>query len=160
MKYFLAVLSGLFALPLMMFISCSGMGSGPAKVPAEVILNGTYSAINEKREMIIYTNDEYQKLMVEVYKNLDQMPRIPVVDFTKNSLVAVFSAQKPSGGYFINIDSITIGSKGLTVNVIESSPGSTCNVTDVITQPFEIVKIPKTDEKAVFKYKQIVKECQ
>jgi len=142
------------------FTSCQGSGSEESKVAFEVIHNGSYSAITEKRELVINSDDEYQKLMIEVYKNLDQMPRIPVVDFKKNTLVAVFMAQKTSGGYMINIDSITESSKGLTVNVIESSPGKGCTVTDALSQPYEIVKIPKTKEKAVFKYKQIVKDCQ
>lgn len=142
------------------FASCQGSGSEVSKVTFEVIHNGSYSAITEKRELIINSDADYQKLMIEVYKNLDQMPRIPVVDFKKNTLVAVFMAQKTSGGYMISIDSITESSKGLTVNVIESSPGKGCTVTDALSQPYEIVKIQKTQEKAAFKYKQIVKDCQ
>jgi len=144
----------------LLFTACQGSGSEGAKVPFEVIHSGSYSAITEKRELIINSDADYQKLMIEVYKNLDQMPRIPVVDFKKNSLVAVFMAQKTSGGYMINIDSITESSVGLTVNVTESSPGKGCTVTDALTQPYEIVKIPKTEEKTVFKFKQIVKDCQ
>ena len=139
--------------------ACSSQGNDEKKLPMEIILDGTYSAIEEKREVLLNNNDDYQKLMTEVYKNLDQMPRIPVVDFNKNSVIAVFIGNRSNGGFMVSIDSITEG-KNLTVNITETTPGSNCMVTDAITRPFSLVKIPKTDSKPVFKTKQIVKDCQ
>jgi hypothetical protein len=97
--------------------------------------------------------------MQDVYKNLDQMPRIPVVDFTKNSLIAVFIGTRNTGGYLVTIDSITESSKNLNVEVLETTPGKNCMTPDVLTAPYTIVKVPKTDKKAVFKYSQKVKDC-
>ncbi|NOS86813.1 MAG: protease complex subunit PrcB family protein [Ignavibacteria bacterium] len=139
---------------------CSSQGNDEKKLPMEIILDGTYSAIEEKREILLNNNDDYQKLMTQVYSNLDQMPRIPVVDFNKNSVVAVFIGNRSNGGYMVVIDSISEGSKNLTVNITETTPGKNCMVTDAITRPFSLVKIPKTELKPVFKTKQIVKDCQ
>ncbi len=144
----------------LIFIACSNQGSDETKLSMEIVMDGTYSGVEDKRELLINTNDEYQKLMNEVYKNLDQMPRIPVVDFTKNSLVAVFIGNRSSGGFMVIIDSITEGSKSISVNVTESTPGKNCVVTEAITRPYTIVKIPKTEKKPIFKTKQIVKDCQ
>ena len=141
------------------FGGCSTQGNDEKKLPMEIILDGTYSAIEDKREVLLNNNDDYQKLMADVYKNLDQMPRIPVVDFNKNSVVAVFIGNRSNGGFMVAIDSIT-ETKNLTVNLTETTPGSTCIVTDAITRPFTLVKIPKTEAMPVFKTKQIVKECQ
>lgn len=140
--------------------ACSTQGNDEKKLPMEIILDGTYSAIEDKREVLLNNNDDYQKLMTEIYKNLDQMPRIPVVDFNKNSVVAVFIGNRSNGGYMVVIDSISEGSKNLTVNITETTPGKNCMVTDAITRPFSLVKIPKTELKPVFKTKQIVKDCQ
>lgn len=141
------------------FAGCSTQGNDEKKLPMEIILDGTYSAIEEKREVLLTNNEDYQKLMTEVYKNLDQMPRIPVVDFNKNSVIAAFIGTRSNGGYMVAIDSITEG-KSLTVNITETTPGPNCMVTEAITRPFSLVKIPKTDAKPVFKTKQIVKDCQ
>ena len=103
---------------------------------------------------------EYDKLMKDVYANLDQVPKTPFINFEKNTLVAVFIGARNSGGYMVNIDSINEGSKNLTVFVTETKPGKSCVVTDAITKPFVIVKIPKTDKKPVYKYNEIVNECQ
>lgn len=151
----------LFVISLsVVFTSCSNQGSDETKLSMEIAIDGTYSGVEDKRELLINTNDEYQKLMSEVYKNLDQMPRIPVVDFTKNSLIAVFIGNRSNGGFMVLIDSITEGSKSISVNVTETTPGKNCVVTEALTRPYSIVKIPKTDKKPVFKTKQIVKDCQ
>lgn len=141
-------------------VSCSGMDSTEKKVNAEMILSGTFCSIDTKREEVINNKDEYDKLMKDVYMNLDQMPKVPVVNFEKNTLVAVFIGARNTGGYMVNIDSIMEGSKNLTVMVTESKPGKNCVVTEAITKPFVIMKIPKTDKKAVFKYNEIVNDCQ
>ncbi len=140
-------------------VSCSDAGSEKEKIAFEIVHDGTYSAIQEKRELVINTNDEYQKLMQDVYKNMDQMPRIPVVDFTKNTLIAVFVGTRSTAGYLVSIDSISESSKNLNVEVLETTPGKNCMTSDVITAPYTIVKVPKTDKKAVFKYSQKVKDC-
>lgn len=142
------------------FTGCSTQGNDEKKLPMEIILDGTYCSIEAKREVLLNSNDDYQKLMTEVYSNLDQMPRIPVVDFNKNSVIAVFIGNRSNGGYMVTIDSVIEGSKNLNVNITETTPGKNCVVTDAITRPFSLVKIPKTELKPVFKTKQIVKDCQ
>lgn len=141
------------------FVACSNIGSDGKKLPIEIVMDGTFSAIDDKREVLINNNEQFQSLMIEIYKNLDQMPRIPVVDFTKNSVVAVFIGPRSNGGYMVTIDSILDGSS-ISVNVTESTPGKDCVVTEATTKPFSIVKFPKTDKKPVFITKQIVKDCQ
>ena len=142
------------------FVACSNLGSDETKLPMEIVMDGTFSAIDDKREVLINNNEQFQSLMNEIYKNLDQIPRTPVVDFTKNSVIAVFIGTRSNGGFMVAIDSITEGSNSISVNITENTPGINCVVTEAITKPFSIVKIPKTDKKPVFKTKQIVKDCQ
>ena len=139
--------------------SCANSGSDNERIPFEVIHEGSYSAISDKRELIIYNEKEYQALMNDVYKNLDQMPKIPVVDFKKNSLVAVFIGSRSSGGYLVKIDSIIEASIYLVVSITETTPGKNCIVTDALTAPYVIVKIPKIEKKAEFKTKKTEKDC-
>jgi PrcB C-terminal len=141
--------------------SCSSESTGwIEKLPHETVLEGTHSAISEKRELKINNNDEYQKLMADVYKDLDQMPRIPEVDFNKYSVIAVFIGTRSSGGYTVSVDMVTVSDKGLNAGITETKPGKTCIVSDALTSPFVIVKFPKNDRKASFRYAQKVKECQ
>lgn len=151
-----------YSLILFTFIafSCANSGSENVKISFEVIHEGSYSAIGDKRELIIYNDSQYRALMNDLYKNLDQMPKIPDVDFKKNSLVAVFIGSRASGGYGVKIDSIIETSNKLIVNITETTPGKNCMVTDAITSPYVIVKITKTDLKADFKTTKTEKDCQ
>lgn len=139
--------------------SCSSQGEEESIVPFEVIHSGTYCSVSAKKEVVITNNDDYQKLMGEVYANLDQMPRIPDVDFTKNDVVAVFMGTKNTGGYAINFDKVIKRTDAVTCAVFESSPGKNCSVTEALTQPYEIVKIPKMNKKIKFILKQRTKDC-
>jgi hypothetical protein len=88
------------------------------------------------------------------------MPKIPEVDFTKNCVIAVFMGDKNTGGYAINFDKVIKRTDALTVSVFETSPGVKCIVTQAITRPYEIAKIPKLDMSVKFKAKLRVSECQ
>ncbi len=158
------ILFSVLVLPLFFvsfgIIGCSTLGSDEKKLSMEIVMDGTFSAVDDKREVLINNNEQYQSLMNEVYKNLDQMPRIPVIDFTKYSIIAVFIGPRSNGGFMVAIDSINEGSNSISDNVTETTPGKNCVTTEVITKPFTIVKIPKTDKKPVFKTKQIVKDCK
>jgi hypothetical protein len=149
-----------FILFTLIIFSCSNSGGENEKVSFEVIHEGSYSAISDKRELIIYNESQYKELMNDVYKNLDQMPKITAIDFKKNSLVAVFIGSRSSGGYQVKIDSIIETSNNLAVNITETTPGKNCMVTDGITSPFVILRITKTEKKAEFKTKKIEKDCQ
>jgi hypothetical protein len=140
--------------------SCSNQGEEEVIVPFEVIHSGVYSSITDKREVVVKNNDDYQKLMDELYSNLDQRPTIPEVDFNKNYVAAVFMGTRNTGGYSINVDKVIRRTNDLTVSVYETSPGKSCVVTESITYPYEIAKIPKIDKPVKFIRKQKVKECQ
>ncbi|MCI0450563.1 MAG: protease complex subunit PrcB family protein [Chlorobi bacterium] len=141
-------------------LSCSNQGEEEVIVPFEVIHGGSYCAIGEKKQVICKNNDDYQKLMNEVYKDLDQMPIIPEVDFSKNYVVAVFMGAKNTGGYAINFDKVIRRTADLTVSVFETSPGAKCIVTQAVTHPYEIAKIPKIDKNIKFKTKLRTNECE
>ncbi len=141
-------------------ISCSNQGEEEIIIPFAVIHTGVYSAIGDKREVVIKNNEDYQKLMAEVYNNLDQMPQIPDVDFSKNYVVAMFMGSRNTGGYTLKFDKVIKRADDLTVSAYETSPGKTCIVTEAISQPYEIIKIPRIEKKVKFIRKQKVNECQ
>jgi len=67
----------------------------------------------------------------------------PIVDFEKETVLGVFAGQKPSAGYSVEILQIyrtTLGAK--VVYKINSPPPGT-KAAEAMTQPYELVKIPK-----------------
>lgn len=69
------------------------------------------------------------------------------VDFTKYQVIAVFDQMRNYGGYSIDITKITETRNRIIVKVEQLKPGG---IAAVITQPYHIIKMPKSDKKIVF----------
>ena len=143
-------------------LACSSKGSeneSDGNIKFEVIKEGPISGFTDEKMMVINNNDDYQKIMTIVYYNLDQMPIIPEVDFTKSILILTAMGTKNTGGYTIGIDNISKSGSKVTVNLTETSPGKNCVNTESITSPYQIVKIKKTDKEIKFNISRKVKDC-
>lgn len=70
------------------------------------------------------------------------------IDFTKQQVIAVFDQVRNTGGYSIDITQITENGTEMTVKVEQLKKGDD---TTVMSQPFHIVKIAKTNKTVVFK---------
>lgn len=69
------------------------------------------------------------------------------IDFNQFMLIAVVDEVRTSGGYTIDIISVTETTQNIEVVVDNLQKG---NFTTIITQPFHIVKIPKIAKPVVF----------
>ncbi len=69
------------------------------------------------------------------------------IDFTNFTVIAVFDQVYGNGGHSIDITNITEYENNIVVTVENLLTG---NASSVITQPYHIVKIPKTTKPIVF----------
>lgn len=69
------------------------------------------------------------------------------IDFSKYTIIAAFDEVKTTGGHSLELN-ITPNSENIKVNVISKSPDGMA--TDVMTQPYYIVKITKSDLPIIF----------
>lgn len=72
----------------------------------------------------------------------------PDIDFTKDLVIAVAAGQRPTGGYEIVIDSVKPVDGGLSVSVVERTPGPNCVTTASLTQPVDVVVVPAADARS------------
>jgi hypothetical protein len=68
------------------------------------------------------------------------------IDFSQYRIIAIFDEIKDNGGYLLEL-SINSNLDNIIVSIINDSQGDTSNV---ITQPFHIVKIQKSNLPIVF----------
>jgi protease stability complex PrcB-like protein len=66
----------------------------------------------------------------------------PMVDFSRDVVVAAAAGQRPSGGYEIAVDRVTNNDGELTAEVVETVPGPNCITTGSLTQPVDVVVVP------------------
>jgi len=72
------------------------------------------------------------------------------INFDMSQVIAVIDEVRPSTGWRINIVSIKEYSDDIVVNIYIKVPKGT--ELDMLTQPYQIVKIPVTSKDVVFKY--------
>jgi PrcB C-terminal len=96
-----------------------------------------------------------QKALTEVYDliNKSRYPKLetPKIAFKKETVIALFLGEKNSGGYAIDVDQVLNKKDKISVIYKVISPKQGEMVTNVMTQPFTIIKIPKTKKEIVFK---------
>ncbi len=95
-----------------------------------------------------------RKGLLEVYGYVNRIRKpgfsIPKIDFSKETIVAVFMGEKTTGGFSVSIESIKEDKEKLTVQIKETKPSPTDMVTMVITQPFCFVKINSVGKEFTF----------
>jgi hypothetical protein len=123
--------------------SPSPSSSAPAPSGEQVTftnLSQRNSQIQTARTETVTTADAWEKLWSE---HMGSDSDRPEVDFEKEAVVAVFAGQKPTGGYSVTIQAVSLSDKTLQVAYSEKSPSPDSITTQVISYPSHIVKIDK-----------------
>ena len=102
-----------------------------------------------KQKLIISSNETWVELMNKMNSVNYETANFTEteIDFSNFIILAVFDEIKMSGGYTIEFTSVVENQNNLTVTIHLLSPKGVAP--GVITQPYHIVKIPKT-EKIIF----------
>tara|TARA_R110000751_G_scaffold90009_1_gene176896 strand:- start:192 stop:656 length:465 start_codon:yes stop_codon:yes gene_type:complete len=102
-----------------------------------------------KQNTVIENQSDWEKLMAQMNKvnNVSESFTETKIDFSEYTIIAVFNDVKGSGGNSIELDISTTSENTLVVVTYISPTG---NATSVMTQPYYITKIPKTDLSVVF----------
>jgi hypothetical protein len=126
--------------PSTMPTPASGGSSEAVSVPFEEIAHGMHSTVS-KRVSYLVTSDTG---LLALWAVIDAPGQTPKVDFSKNSVIAVFSGNQPTAGYDIKVSHIEdTQSRMVTVQLIK--PGSSCILTHSVTSPYQIIKVSNTE---------------
>ncbi len=117
-----------------------------------------YDDLNASKSYLVYYSDndediknfnkEYFKLTGEVAPKFEGV------------MVIAKQGQKNSGGYGIEVESVSESNTNTQINLILKSPGKNCLVTAALTNPFIIIYIPNNYKEIVFTKKHIQTNCQ
>lgn len=115
------------------------------------VAKGFYGSREEKGNLVIHSE-------AELTSNIDAAGLLGI-DFSREMAVAVFSGTKPTGGYSVEITKVIETDDEVKVSAVETSPGSGCIVTQALTSPYSIVKIPKIDKPVTFTVESSAADC-
>ena len=91
--------------------------------------------------------------------NLGSPPPLPDVDFAREQVIVTALGERNSGGYDISISRIAATSDNLSVEVTSTRPGPRCGTTAALTQPVDMVRIPRQHPPVVFTEKSAQHDC-
>lgn len=113
-------------------------------VSFEILEQSSHGGRKERSNVIITSQDDLQALYTEL-----KLGTAPKVNFDSNNVVALFLGQKPSGGFTIGVKSVTVEGNVATVKVNITKPEPGQMTTTVITTPYSITVIPKTEQVVI-----------
>jgi hypothetical protein len=118
--------------------------SGAMTVPQlkfETIAKNTRSGVREPLQIVVRSPEQWKALWKKHVASDPNSPPAPAVDFNNNIVAAVFSGEKPTGGYAVEIIAAEKSDGALLIYYREMSPRPGSIVTQVLTQPFHMVTV-------------------
>ena len=132
-------------LPLiLLFISCST--SSPKQVvdsSFSVIFRSEMGGAEKPSHLLIQNNESYIQFIESLKLDESQYANFLKVDFKKKDVLVLYQGQKNSGGYAIDIASVSNNDNIIVVKKSEIGPKKGEMATTEITSPYCIALIPK-----------------
>jgi hypothetical protein len=92
--------------------------------------------------------------LASVWRESSSTRQAPTVDFSKHSLVLLAAGEQMSGGYDAVIDSVCQSPGNVAIYARLTSPPPGAMVSQMITQPADLVRIPAVTGQATWNIKQ------
>lgn len=139
----------------LIFSSCSSDTTNNESViiPTQIGIGSLYGAGDENigQQNVVITNQANWTALInqmDLVNNTSSTFTEVNIDFANYQLLVVFDQVRATGGFSIQIDSVTETENTIEASVSMTSPGEVATM--VITQPFHIVKIPISTKPIVF----------
>jgi len=123
------------------------------------ISSGTNGGFNKSGCSINRTQNEFNKTWSTAFDKFSEAPKPPRIDFENEMIIIVSMGMKNSGGYTTKVNSIVEKKDIILLSVDESSPGKICATTDVITFPYQLIRLKRIDKRIEVVYDKKTYNC-
>lgn len=131
-----------------------GVNNDSEPLPVTELESGFYNnSVTKGRYVVANNKDDLQQIETLLGHEL-------TVDLHRNTVIAAFLGQRPTGGYNIEIGQAVETAKRVDMGSTLTEPGPTCRVTMALTSPYQIVAIPKTDKLVSITEQKGVEGCE
>jgi hypothetical protein len=139
--------SALIVLLTMMAGTTTGYGDSS---PLRTIAEGAFSGITQARQEVIKDQAAWSKLWRQHNRKAQPAGKVPEIDFAKEMVLVVTMGQQRTGGYAIEIVKVESAKGRLRISVNHQSPPPGAMVIQVLTAPFHMVAVAKSELKPEF----------
>ena len=130
-----------------------------SSAPVDTLASGSFSAIDQPQQTVLHDAAAYAALWAVHAAHEDPPAAAPVVDFGKDTVAAVFAGSQPNGG--VTLTAIDLKREGADwrLRLELHKPGPDCIVTQVMTQPWTLVRIPGSGQTVRITVQETVTPC-
>lgn len=124
------------------------------------------SGIGDPLRIVIRNRDDWREMWKRIHSPdaehdpISELPPLPQIDFSREMVVVVALGARATGGYDVIVEGAYQRNDRLEIVVRSMSPGKGCFSVQMITQPVDIVRLPKTERSVVFRENEVVHECK
>jgi len=108
---------------------------------------------------MIQKENEWTALWQQHKSEQSTQPPLPTVDFTRESVIVVFIGGRSNGGFYTKITGIMRDVNRLVVIYQEVIAGSYCTANAIVTQPYHIIRLKRTDLPVLFQKQTEIYDC-
>jgi hypothetical protein len=119
------------------------------------LYRGSASGIMDSLRLIIEDGATFESLARRI--GSEAFPIVPRIDFQANQVAIAALGVQPSAGVTISIDTVTYAGDRRTIIVRRTFPPSDCPAPQMITQPTDVVVLPRTALVTRFLERQVTR---
>jgi hypothetical protein len=123
----------------------------------DILVEGDSGGDYPRRQEVIRDDATWQQYWTHVHTS-PYPPLIPV-NFGTSSVIAISEGRQETTGYNYRVNGVATGSRGTIVDITESIPTVTCNVTSKTTNRYFIVRTPKLTDPVSFRTTTEYRHC-
>lgn len=120
------------------------VGASAAEEGVRTLARGSQSGVKKAERTVVKTPEECSALWKR-HAGEAVTSEAPKVDWSKEMVLAAFLGTRNTGGYAVQITGAKEQEGKLVVQVTEKAPKPGGFVTQVITSPFHLVAVPKSN---------------
>jgi len=125
----------------------------PHQIPLRTLAKGTYSGVRERLEVVIKTEEAWQVLWQQHIAGVEPRPEIPMADFSRQMVVAVFMGEQRTSGGTVEVLEATQEGTALVVQIRETPAPAGSVGLPVLTQPFHFALLPRSELAVKFDWR-------
>jgi hypothetical protein len=120
---------------------------------------GSHSGYGSQANLVIQDSQAWIDLWNQHMLFMVEPLPVPEVDFSTNMVVAVFMGVVNTAGYALHIYEVVETESTIVVKMERTEPGPSCIVPQVLTQPYHMIQIARTEKPVTFEVTTRILEC-
>ena len=126
---------------VLLLAGCASMGGAGSNglVPLGM---GNYSNIKDEQYKDVHNQADLDALWKQAFGGMSGAPDKPMVDFSKNMVLAMFLGDQKHGGYLVRFTDFSVTGDTASVTVEITIPGMNCRYSNRASDPFAFALAP------------------